>query len=83
LTEFLNTTSSINNLLLTGVERMTLRTYFNVHIFLGYGRASSKLVATAASYLNLVVIWMDIRSHIVFSFSRFTESAQLSRKKEK
>ena len=67
MTELLNATGSIKNLLLAGVERMAKRTDFNVEVFANR-RACLELVAAAASNVYFRVIRMDIGLHADVSF---------------
>lgn len=67
LTEFLNTTSGVHNLLFASVKRMAQRADFNVEVLANSG-AGLELVAAAASYVNFCVIRMDIGLHADVSF---------------
>jgi hypothetical protein len=59
--EALNASTSVNQLLLARVERVALRTKFNVHLRLG--RARDKRVTAAAGDLGLDVVWVDFSLH--------------------
>ena len=75
LAEFLNTASSIHDLLLTSVERVALRTNFYVEVLTRSG-TSLELVATAASDCDFRIIWMNIGFHAGISFVKlFAEGA--------
>lgn len=65
LAELLNPTSSINNLLLTCVKRMTLRTYLNIQGFV-HGRACFKFIAATASHGYFLIIWMNVCFHCLY-----------------
>lgn len=67
LTEFLNTTSSVQNFLFASIERVAKRADFDVEVF-AYGCACLELVAAAASYVYFRVIRMDIGLHADVSF---------------
>jgi hypothetical protein len=61
--EALNTTTSIDKLLSTGVKRMALVTQLDVEIrFRGTGH---KGVPTRAVHGSHYIIWMDVALHIV------------------
>lgn len=62
LTEFFHPAGGIENLLFAGVERMTLRAYFDMQIPT-HGRARLKLIAATASNGNFSVIRMNFRFH--------------------
>ena len=62
--EFLNLTSTVHDFLFTSKKWMTLRTNLNSEAILTIGRASSKGIATAAIYCNLVVFWVYFWPHL-------------------
>ena len=62
LAEFFDTPSGINYFLLTGIERMTLGTHFNVHVFTDC-RLCLKFVAATASHGNFRIIWVNVCLH--------------------
>jgi hypothetical protein len=59
--EALNASTGVDQLLLTRVERVALRTKFNVHLRLG--RARGKRVTAAAGDLGRDVVWVDFSLH--------------------
>jgi hypothetical protein len=65
LAEFLNATGGVDNLLLAGVERMTLRADFDVQVF-GHGRVGLERVAAATGHGDFVVRWVNIGFHDFF-----------------
>ena len=79
LTELLNAAGSVNNLLLAGIERMALGTYFDVQV-LARRRARLELVATTARYVDFRIIWMNFGLHAVSLSKRVAGNAQLSGK---
>ena len=66
LTELLNATCRVHDLLCAGVERMALGANFDVQR-LRQSRASIEFVTAAACYCNVVICWMDVGFHL-FSF---------------
>jgi hypothetical protein len=70
LTEFLNATCGVHDLLLAGVERMALGTDFDVEIATS-GGAGLELVAATAGDSHVRIIWMNIGFHARVSFSSF------------
>jgi hypothetical protein len=62
LAELFHPTGGVDDLLLAGIERVALRTYFNVQC-LATGGSGLKLVAAAAGYGDLVVIRMNVGFH--------------------
>ena len=62
LTEFLNPSRSIYNLLLTGIKWMTLRAYFNMQRLI-QSRTRIKHAPATASYCYFVIIRMNIFFH--------------------
>lgn len=62
LLEPIDSTCSVNDLLLACIERMTLRTYVQVQI-LTFGRTSLDYVAAAASRCNVFIFWVDFCFH--------------------
>jgi hypothetical protein len=66
LAEFLNATGGVHDLLLAGVKRMALRTYFNREIAASSG-AGFELVTAAASNADFFVSWMDFWFHFHYS----------------
>mgnify|MGYP001566008668 CR=1 FL=1 len=71
LTEFIDTTGSINYLLRTSVKRVALRANFNAQRLLAYCRFGFETVTAAASHGKLLVIWVDICFHLVFLLMMF------------
>lgn len=61
--ELINSTTGRYSFLLTCVERMTLRTYFYVYLFLG--RTCNKLITAVTNYLCLIISRMNIASHSI------------------
>jgi len=66
LIETLDTTSSVNQLLLAGEERMAVRADFNVNVFLGRSRRPG--MAAGANDVTFDVFWMNSFFHFHFSF---------------
>jgi hypothetical protein len=65
LAEFVDSAGSVNNLLGAGIERVALRTYFNVeHGFCNHG-LGLEAVATAASNGEFFVIRVNICFHFL------------------
>ena len=62
LTEPLHTTTGVDDLLLTRIERMTVGAYVNVDIF-AQRRAHLYDVPTAAGRFYSAVVWMYFRFH--------------------
>ena len=67
--EFINLACGINNLLLTSIKRMALRTNLNSQVFT-QRRRCLKFVSTCTSHLNGTVIWMNVCFH---DFLRYFE----------
>jgi hypothetical protein len=65
LTETLDATCRIHNLLLAGVEGVASRAHFDMKR-LAVGRASAELVATATSYFNRYVVRVNAFFHFYF-----------------
>jgi len=65
LLEAINTSASINQLLLAGVERMALRADINLHLFL-CGTGLKSFTAYAANYA-FAVLGMDVFLHCCFT----------------
>ena len=59
--ESLDTSASLNSLLLTGVERMALGANFNRD--LGYSRSNDEFVTAMALNLALIILGMDSFLH--------------------
>ena len=66
LVETINTSTSVNQLLLAGIERVALGADFNTNLLLS--RAGSKSVATGATDRGLFVLGMDTFLHLVHLF---------------
>jgi len=66
--ELVNTSASLDGLLLSGIERMALRTNLNMDIFLG--GTSHELVPAVTYNLCLIILWMDSLTHITFTSSK-------------
>jgi hypothetical protein len=80
LAEFLNAASGIHDLLLAGIERVALRTYFDVQV-LTVGGAGLELIAATAGNGNFVVIRMNVGFHSdVLKLGAVAESWRLSSK---
>ena len=62
--EFVDLTSRVKNLLLSGVKRVALRADIDSHIVSAVCRASSESIATATFYVYISVFWMDISFHV-------------------
>lgn len=67
LFEAVNTASSIDDLLLTCIERVAFRTNFYAELFLAACGLSLKGVATTAAYFHGFVFWMGIFFHFRIS----------------
>ena len=74
LAELLDATSSVNDLLLASVERVTFGTNFDVHV-LGVGRACLELVAATASHVDFGIVWMNLGLHAGISFKAVAGNA--------
>ena len=74
LAELLDTASSVNNLLLACIERMTLGANFDVHV-LARGGACLELVAATASHVDFSVVRMDLGLHAGISFKAVAGNA--------
>ena len=61
LVETINTTASINNLLLAGVERVAGRA--NVQAQIAASRTGLEFVTTRALYSDFVVVWVNTFFH--------------------
>ena len=70
MTELLNATGGVHDLLLAGVERMALGADFDVEIAAS-GGAGLELVAATAGDSHVRIIWMNIGFHARVSFSCF------------
>ena len=66
LVETVNTSTSIDQLLLAGIERVALGADFNTDVLLG--GTSRKDVATGTADGSLFVVGMDAFSHVVHLF---------------
>jgi hypothetical protein len=64
--EFLDLASAIQHFLLTGIERVAFRAYFDMHFIFTVGRAGFEVVATAASHVNFLVRWVYFCFHHCF-----------------
>ena len=62
LVEAFNTSASVNQLLLAGIERVTLGADFNSDIL--FGRPGLKHVTTSAADGGLLIIGMDVLLHV-------------------
>ncbi len=60
--ELINTSRSIHDFLLAGVERMAGGADFDMQI-LTHSGTGSELIAATANHLDLFVFWMDIGFH--------------------
>jgi hypothetical protein len=65
LLEAINTSASVNQLLLTGVERMALGADINLHLFLG--RAGFECFTAYAANDAFAVLGMDVFLHCCFT----------------
>jgi hypothetical protein len=63
LVELVNATGGIDDLLLTGIERMAVRAYFNVEVVFAHRGFSHKNHAARAGHFNVGIRWMDILFH--------------------
>ena len=66
LVETINTSTSVNQLLLAGIERVALGADFNLDVLLS--GTGSKHVATSAADCRLTVLGMDAFFHLVHLF---------------
>ena len=66
LVETVNTSTSIDQLLLAGIERVALGADFNTDVLLG--GTGRKDVATSTADRSLFVVGMDAFSHVVHLF---------------
>ena len=66
LVEAINTSTSVNQLLLAGIERVALGADFNTNVLLG--RTSGKDIAACATDSGLFVLGMDTFLHFVHLF---------------
>jgi hypothetical protein len=69
LTEALNATGSIDDLLLAGIKRMAAGADFNVKR-LAIGRACLELVATTAGYVDFNVVGVNAFFHLILPLER-------------
>ena len=65
--EFIYLASGIQDFLFARVERMTLRTHFDMHGVIFIRRLRLKGVAATAGYSDFFIVWMDIWLHGVVS----------------
>ena len=65
--ELFDTSRRVDKLLLSGIERMAVRTNINVNIF--YGGMDLDLIPTRTPCFGLEVFWVDIRLHEVLTMS--------------
>ena len=66
LVEAINTSTSVNQLLLAGIERVALGADFNTNVLLG--RTGGKDIAASTADSGLFVIGMDTFLHFVHLF---------------
>ena len=66
--EFFNTTSGVNQLLLTSEKRMTAGTNFDLNALIN--RAQFNLITASAFCLDLMIFGMDIRFHRLLGLQR-------------
>ena len=65
LLEAINTPTSVNQLLFTGIERMALGTDIHLHLF--FGRAGLKSFTAHAANYALAVLGMNVLLHCCFT----------------
>ena len=65
LLEAINTSASINQLLLAGVERMALGADIHLHLF--FGGAGLECFTAYAANDAFAVLWMDVFLHCCFT----------------
>lgn len=63
LIEFVHATSTVNDFLLTSVERMAFRANLNREVFFSHSRFGNEFIAARASYVYIVVIRMNTLFH--------------------
>ena len=66
LVEAINTSTSVNQLLLAGIERVALRADFNTDVL--FGGAGSENIAAGTTDRRLFVLGMDTFLHFVHLF---------------
>ena len=66
--ELLNTPAAVDELLLSGKERMAGGTYVQSHFFLD--RLALQRVAACTSHLADFIVWMNSLFHVVHLFSK-------------
>jgi hypothetical protein len=65
LTEFVDTSGGIHDLLRTGVERVAFGANFDVQHWLAYHGLGLEAVAATARYGEFLVFWVDICFHFL------------------